>query len=684
YNQPFEDDFLVSMKTLTYSTHEGPKKWENVSTKCLKKWRKEMLQRNRGSQRDAEESRDVDVVSVRRKFEGIDLQNVGTEKFGECTKVRVDVIVQDDARRIPKWILVAPPGLWQSLHLASPVQELISNRATVCRNKMLSNECSSSRSLQLKYSGVPSSSHKITIPRHKPSPELKKTCSILTEYQSADEECSWSNITIADLYPAMVETLGRLMVKEYQRRELKCMFGHLRSKRWHYGRPKFNMTVYKIGKFRHYKPKKALVSICSSGVADKQNPTLGNESGEVCCGSCLINKSSSLVPYTDTSEIIVDCSDSSLEHKLVSGKGKQVSKQTVFPNDATRMGERFLVEGELQTTASLKNLECTGSEKLACQSSEYRRRISVASSESTALHLGKNKPQKTGFSSGDTSELCSSAYSSCGSSNTHQLSTSSSFARTSNSSPMKPEKIIPARQISSQPRHSLSSLFVEWNPSEVPQKYKDDFDKLYHELCCKEIQKPLTWTEPSPNSKNLEEKGRLVNCNLNDSVRSSAQIDRDFDRLYEKLCSEAAPKLPSFQRKCEGTQMSETVNALVNSPVQMPFTFPRVKRLESFPSDHLCSPVKRLKHTPESYFSSAKCQQISHHCFEDHSCQCQDSGFHAASGECLGIPGTSLQGMEVTYMLLENQYGRAQANQTCRPEASACGQNQPDSSMDGW
>uniref|UniRef100_A0A663E6P5 Uncharacterized protein n=1 Tax=Aquila chrysaetos chrysaetos TaxID=223781 RepID=A0A663E6P5_AQUCH len=44
YNHPFEDDLLISMETLTYDTPDGPKQWEEVSTKKLKIWKKEVLE----------------------------------------------------------------------------------------------------------------------------------------------------------------------------------------------------------------------------------------------------------------------------------------------------------------------------------------------------------------------------------------------------------------------------------------------------------------------------------------------------------------------------------------------------------------------------------------------------------------------------------------------------------------
>ncbi|XP_009579541.1 PREDICTED: LOW QUALITY PROTEIN: uncharacterized protein LOC104079266 [Fulmarus glacialis] len=485
-----------------------------------------------------DEESDADIVAVRRKFEDIHFQNLYVDdgKIQEKVKVQVDVIVQDYARKIPKWITIAPQGSSEGLHLASPVQDLIGTPAAICRKKLdLPNECSSSRPLQLQFSGLPTSPNTITIPRHQPSPELNKTCydSILEEYQSADEECSWSDVTLADLYPAMVQILKRLMTKSW-RKELKYMFGHLRHKRWHSRRPKLNVTVDKIRGFRPLKLKKVLPSICSSRSEDIQNQTFGNENRELCDDKCSINNFSGLVPYSciDTNEIKMDYA-SSLQHHFVSGKGQKVSKQTVFPNVMARKGEAFLVEDELQTAVLVKNSKCKESEKLAYKcSSEHHFITPTASSGSTALHLVKeNKAQRIDFPCGDTSELCSSTCSSYGNNNTFIPVTNCSLARASNTLLINPEKIISERRISFQRKHSFSSLSMKQSPSKMPQKYEDAFEKLYYKLCSKEIQKPLTLTRPLLNSQNLEEKRRLVKSNLSDSVRSDTQYDREFDRI---------------------------------------------------------------------------------------------------------------------------------------------------------
>ncbi|XP_074756550.1 Holliday junction recognition protein [Athene noctua] len=755
YNHPFEDDVLISMATLTYDTPEGKKKWGETPTKKCKKSKNKGIKRNRGIETNEEMSKqqtsdfengqstarqvwaphciycykafftkhiygvkakklimnrwsyegsDDDIVSLGRKFEDVHFQNlyVDNEKIQKKRKLKVDVIVQDNTRKIPEWITVAPLGLSKGLHLASPAQELIGNRANVCRKKELSSECSS-RHLQLQFSDIPISPDTIIMPQHGPSPEQNKNCcnSTLEEYQSAHEECSWSSITLADLYPEMVGTLIKRMTKQSQRRDLKCMFGHLRHKKWCSRRPELCVTVHKIRGFTPLKLKKLLSSICSRS-ENIQNQTFGNENRELSDDECSINNFSGLVPYSyiDTSENNMDDYDSSLECYLGSGKGQKVSKQTVFSDAMAGMGKKLLVEDELQSTVSLKNSKCKESEKLAYKCfPECCSIISTGSSGSTALHLVKeSKTQKFDFLHGDTSELCSSACSSYGNSNTVTPVANSSLARASNTLLINSKKTSSEREISFQHKHSFSSSSMKQSPSKMPPKYKDAFEKLYDKLRSEEIQKPLLLTRLLSNSWNLEERGRLVKSNSIDYVRSSTQCDREFDRIYEQLCSEAVPELPGFRRslrKHEGIQMSETVNALVNSPVRSLSAFPRVKRQRNNQNDLLCSPVKRLRNIPDRYFPSTKCQQISQRknfnlqtvdmdflsiyndsspgFFDSHNIQSQDAGFHPPSDKTsLGIPGTSLQ--ESGIADAHSGWPKATKSNSCPGSARKCQQ----------
>ncbi|XP_054126214.1 uncharacterized protein LOC128933311 [Melozone crissalis] len=611
-----------------------------------------------------------DVASVGRKFEGIRLKNLNVDDGQILKKKRVptDVIIQGDERNIPKWITITTPSSSKSHRSTLPGQELRGNQAGVCRKKLeFSNECSSSKYPQLQHSAVPLPSNTVASPRHQPCPELSMTScdSILGGCQSADEGCSLSSTAFSGLYPAMVAILTDLMTKHSQRRVLKYMFGHLRSKRWHSRRPKLNVTVDKMRESRSckWKPKKAFHSMCSCRSEDNQNPTFGNESREFCSDSCPVSNSSALAPYAcaDTNETKVHYSDSSLEQHLASGKSQEVCKHTAFPDVMDRMGETFLVEDKLETIASPKNSEYIEGEKFTYKLfSEPSFITSTASSDSRAFHLVKeSKTQKADFCV-DTSELCSSACSSHGNRNNSISTINFSPARSTNTRFIYPQKITSFQ-------HKVS--FSSWKQSSSKRDEEIDaaFDKLYYRVISGEYCKPLTLTRPLLNSQSHEEKGTLVKSNLSDSERSLKQRDTEF----EELCGKSVPKFPGLQRasnfrKYEEIQMPETVNALVNSPMRTYSAISSAKRAGNFQNHPLCSPVKRLKFIPEYCFSSSKCQEISHskegnlqtsgmdflstyNCskpsfFADRNFHCQGSGSHDSSQQSfLGISGTSLQ-----------------------------------------
>ncbi|XP_062368030.1 uncharacterized protein LOC134055630 isoform X2 [Cinclus cinclus] len=660
YNHPFEDDFVVSLDTLTYDTPEGPKRWGQVSRKDIKKWKKEIFKYNRRSQKNREKSKqqssdfedehstvqqessensgvdtsdtvgetidtvsvrkifeDIhlqntddgqiqktegvpldlivragerempkwititpprssaghrstspgqelfvgekdDAVSVRRRFKDIQLQNTDDGQIQKTERVPLDLIVRAGEREMPKWITITPPRSSAGHRSTSPGQELFGNQAVVRRRKLeLSNKCSLSKYLCLHRSGAPISSNTVAFPRHQACPELSLTsCEEDGEYRSADEECSWSNMTLADLYPAMVEIFTKLMAKHSERKVLKYMFGHLRSKRWPSRRSKLSVTLDKMRGFRPTKLKGAFHSPCSCRSEDSQSPTSGNESREFFCDNSLISNSSGLVPsaYTDTNDIKMVHSNSSLEH-LASGKDQEVCKHTASPDIMDRMGETFIIEDELETTASPKNSEYTESEKLPYKRfSEPSFITSTASSGSRVPHLVKEREtEKADFCVG-SSEFCSSVCSSHSDSNNAIPTTNCSPARSSNTAFIYPE-----RQTSFQHKGSFSSWFMKQSPKKMPNKYDDAFEELYYKVCSEEFQKSLTLTRPLINSQNLEEKGRLVKSNSSDFGPSTKQCDMEFDRMYEKLCRESVPKFFGFQtasnfRKCEEIQ----------------------------------------------------------------------------------------------------------------------------------
>ncbi|KYO22505.1 Holliday junction recognition protein [Alligator mississippiensis] len=261
YSYPFEDDVLVSMQTLSCNTPDGPRSWEDISQNYLKRRRKllkktthyqvtteteqsiagvkdeeiksyqevageSFIQSSEESQvEDTDTENKADLVSIRRSFENVNLKennillaNPSEMEMGDKFRVRVDVLVQGDDRNIPKWITVAPREKPESIYLLSPLQGLMETSKSVFDT---------------------------VAPRCRPLTEKNETGydSFYEEYQSADEECSWSNVTLADLYPSMVENLSKLINRQTQRKIADYIIRNYKRRGWHPKKPRLNVTM---------------------------------------------------------------------------------------------------------------------------------------------------------------------------------------------------------------------------------------------------------------------------------------------------------------------------------------------------------------------------------------------------------------------------------------------------------
>ncbi|XP_038234351.1 Holliday junction recognition protein isoform X3 [Dermochelys coriacea] len=720
YNYPFEDDILVSMESLTYDTPIGPQLWGDMSEKNINEWKKKLHKRATQCQKitesrkqwisdfededlkvhqvyklnmesevqtgfflahrlpteparksfidsyeeiqvaDTDTESEADLVSIRRKFENVNLKedillvNPSELEMREKVRVRVDVIVQDDERNIPKWIMVAPGEKSKRLHVTSPWQDLMGMTKSPVADK-------------------------ITVPRHVPFLEKNETGydSFMEEYQSANEECSWNNVTLADLYPGMVETLSKLMNKHSQKKAADSIIRHYKYRGWPPRKSKLNVTIERIRRFRTSKLKPMLPNTNSN---DHKLPVGNNlnESNQLvqdgkCPTQCVTNGESGVVsyPHVNTSEMEIDWPGNLEDNSYIQRIDQNIS-ESVFPNVTARTEETFLTEGPSQTTMTLHDSKGTPNEKLpevlslGCSS--------VTCTTSSCLMKESKNGKIDNTASDGTSGFHLSTCNLNGDANTFPPLNNYSLVRTSNALVRNPEIKTFRGGVSLQRSHSFSSLPVNQSPVKTRQKCEEEFEKLYQKLCPKELQKPLKIRKPPSNPK---EKERLIKSYFCNSVKSHKKCDSAFDEVYQRLCSEGFPKLPTFLRasnlrKYEGIQMSKTVNALINSPIRTLPAVTRIKRVADFHNeDLLSSPVKRLKNIPEDFFPRASNQSphrkninpqttgldfssvmdgIVPGIFDSPNCQSQasenfDSGFHTSSDHTFPVsPSIFVQG----------------------------------------
>ncbi|XP_019384146.1 PREDICTED: uncharacterized protein LOC109305609 isoform X2 [Crocodylus porosus] len=645
YSFPFEDDVLVSMQTLSCNTPDGPKSWEDISQNYLKRRRKSLkktthyqatteteqsiagvedeemkihqevsgesfIQSSEDSQvEDTDTENKADLVSIRRSFENVNLEennrllaDLSEMEMGDKFRVRVDVIVQGDDRNIPKWITVAPREKPESIHLLSPLQGLMEKSRFVFDT---------------------------VAPRCQPLTKKNETGydSFYEEYQSADEECSWSNVTLADLYPSMVENLSKLINRQTQRKIADYIIRNYRRRGWHPKKPRLNVTMVKTKRFRPAKVKCSLQNTHDDGNdQEKQKLLPGNKVNENNYDTCLTRDESdvlSCLPFnTEAMEIdcIIDCSGS-FASNYTERTDQNILKSTGFPNAVVRTDETLLIESPSRAAVSLNHSQSSPTEKLPeISSQKYPFVTCTGGLGSVSLCLMKDGENSKidGVTFDSTSERNSPTCNFNVDADTFLSLNNYSLARTSDVFHRQPE-IKPIKEgVLLQRSHSFSSLPMNRSPSKAQQKYETAFEKVYQKLCSKELQKPLIFPKTPSSLRRFEERESLFKINFSDSETCHKQYDHAFDKIYQKLHTEGLPKLPTFLRasnlrKYECIQMSETVNALINSPIRTLPSLARIKRVADIhKEDLLFSPLKRLKNVPESYCPKGASPKSSH------------------------------------------------------------------------
>lgn len=401
--------------------------------------------------------------------------------------------------------------------------------------------------------------------------------SFLEIYESANEQCSWNNVTIADLYPGMVKVLSRLMHKASRKASSSSL---IKRYRYGYWQPKLaclNTTTERIRKFRPLKMK-------NSSRVTKNDRKKGK----------LHMASNSLLDDGNPQDPSDNVEDGSRAERI----GANAMETIIFTDFPTE--ETFVV----------KHLSCTPSSSDCIrkdQSSEKNSSgICMVDPGSTFLPADEAKTRKMNTLTVEATSCLSLSYNSSTSSYLQNIKTSPVI--TSNRFLDNNEIKVFSTGISLQRSHSLSSLPVNQSPIKARQKCDSEFEKMYKELCSPKVQKPFALP-------NIYRSPRKSDCKSHSS-KFHLKSNEQFDNIYQKLCSGRLLKIPTLQRaanlkKDERIQMSETVNALVNSPVRTLPAIARIKRAAHFCNEDVqSSPIKRFKNITEN--SPRICQKPSY------------------------------------------------------------------------
>ncbi|XP_054830077.1 Holliday junction recognition protein [Eublepharis macularius] len=602
YNFPFEDDKIVSIKSLMYDTPDGPKVWGEESEG------EGVNGSHETSKNLSEEEQFVDsyeefpsctdyqsnseMSSIKRHLENMHLkENIPlTCSSGSLNKnkyrAEMDVLVNDDAFCVPKSPMILRTEA-ENIHESS-FQELMNEslygHSAVAPMKEGQKGHHKSMSLHLYNSTAAVSTDETVVSGTQSLWESGKTgcSSFLETYASADENCSWNNITIADMYPEMVKTLSRLMYKVSHK---AC--SHSQIKRyWHPKKTKFNTATERERKLRPLKHNSTLVI---SKDNEKCKLTVKNSGSYIPLDysnnqtpHTLFTESSVTSAYHSTKEMKIDSSD-------VEGVGQNGIGPSMFPNSHSG-GRKIHLESPSWVPSSSDHVR---------KGQAFEEHYAICPVPGATFDMiDGDETTETSMSLKDPSTLNSNI---------------NPFLQANKSSPVKSPcrlfrnheiKMIPTAG-SLQRSQSFSQFLVNCNRIKVQQKFEDAFEKMYKELCCPQLQKSFKFSNICTNPTKSGDK--VLKPDLSDWTKFHQK--RKSGNMYQKSCSEGFPKIPTLLRaarlkKYEAVQVSKTVNALVNSPIRTLHTVARTKRTANFSNeDFLPSPVKRLKNISESFVS---------------------------------------------------------------------------------
>ncbi|XP_060626640.2 Holliday junction recognition protein isoform X1 [Anolis sagrei] len=647
YNVPFDDDMLVSIKSLTYSTLDGEKVWgEESSSEIIGRSCKVTVQRQENIETQKQQASDfqneecdayksfetelcgeshlntdhqsnVELSSIKRHMESISIKksiplmcSSGSPMKNKC-RVEMDLLLEEGSSSAPK-VLTVVRTKTMDCHQQPPFQDLddvslSGHPDVVLKKEMLSSNGHST--LLCHQQSDPDTSNLINrtmVPRNHSlwGNNDSGFSSFLEMYESADEHCSWNNVTIADLYPNMVKTLSRLWHKasfSSLNRSNKYEYRHLKKGKLNTSKEiirnirrlklKSSFTITDEEQKKHQLPMRNMRSNSPFDDCEHQTGFSEHYVTRVVSSCC------------DTNSMEINSSGFVEEHTYAEDVGQNGTETPISPRTISP-DETFLVRRPKCTPLSSDSVELSHSLEVSCA-------VDSADSGGVFNLTIEDKPVEINTSAFKSASYLSLSFN----------DTTNSNLQNNNPSPVKTSSTLLGKHenkrlnkaISLQRSYSLSSLPVNRSPRKAHQKCEDAFEKMYEELCSPILHKSLTFSNMRASPR---KSAKLRTSSFNGvSSEPHQKCNNTFDSIYQQLCSGEFPKSPTFlraenlKRKYEGLRMSETVNALINSPVRTVSVVSRIKRAANFFSEDLkYSPVKRFKNISDNPY--VICQKL--------------------------------------------------------------------------
>ncbi|XP_061484090.1 Holliday junction recognition protein isoform X2 [Rhineura floridana] len=645
YNFPFDDDDMVSIKSLTYDTPEGPKVWgEEPSAEIIDRpyqnnvqcQENKEMERQKTSDFDSEDYEDyqsseeeqfmnscgesqldtdhrsnAELISIKRHLENIHIKEhiplvccsgtLAKKKY----KVEMDVLLEDGANLVPKLITVTRPKANNVYQF--PLQELEDESLIGHRDMFLKKQAQStngnpaSLSPQLSNSAAPGSTNEATVSENHSVGGDNETVysSFLEMYESADEHCSWNNVTIADLYPGMVKALSRLLHKVSRKTSSNSLNKRYRYGHCHPKKTKLNTSTDRVKKSIPLKLKSNLMMTEDDLKRDKLSMGNNRRTSPFYDGKhqmqCSVNNISRAVSSIHCNADRMEMDSGILDDHSYTERVRLNDTETTIFSRALSTEETFL----------------DGSPSCIPSSSDFGRKGQTFEQYSPTICTVDTGATFNLAADDKTGEMSTMTFKATSCLSLSLNGGTSSYLHSNTSSPVKMSNMLLGnheikrfnKAISLQRSHSFSSLPVNCGSIKTHQTCEDAFEKMYKELCCPKLQKPYKFsticTSPRKSSELCKSGFNSLSSNFHQNM---------IENIYQKLCSEGLPKIPTFLRaaslkKYEGIQMSDTVNALVNSPIRTLPAVARIKRAANFCNeDSQSSPFKRLKNISENSY----------------------------------------------------------------------------------